>query len=196
MSNMLQDVVGQVDDFSKRVPLSGTVDIYGPTDGFIDGSVYAHIPSINIVTKMVDTRVKFVFTHPEAKLPTKAHDTDTGFDVYATELVTIAPGQSKVVPIGLKLGYITPGYWIMVSPRSGLGFKYNLTVHPGVIDETYRGSLDILVRNLDQNRSYTFNVGDRVAQLIVFRNYNVEVERVDEVEATTRGDKGFGSSGR
>lgn len=163
-----------------------------PTDGFFVNDV----KPFQIQTKFVDAKVEFIKTHEKAVLPTKAHDNDTGFDVHATESVTLTPGQSKVVPIGLKLGYITPGYWILIGSRSGLGFKHNLTAHPGVIDEGYRGSLDILIRNLDQNRSYTFNVGDKVAQLIVFRNYTVEVSEATEAVATARGEKGFGSSGR
>ena len=139
-------------------------------------------------------KLNFKKLHNEAKLPTKAYCNDTGWDVYATEQVTIEPGDSKVIPIGLQLTYITPGYWILIACRSGLGFKHNLTVHHGVIDEGYRGSLDILIRNLDKNKNYTFQKGDKVAQLIVYQNYQADVEWTEQVVESARGEKGFGSS--
>ena len=142
---------------------------------------------------MVD--IKFKKLHDDAKLPTKAHLDDTGWDVYCTETISIEPGESKVVPIGLQLAHITPGFWILVMCRSGLGFKHNLTVHNGVIDSGYRGSLDILVRNLDKTRTFFCNKGDRVAQLVVFQNYISGVDWSTETSETSRGDKGFGSSG-
>ena len=139
-------------------------------------------------------QIKFKALNNDAKLPTKAHIEDTGWDVYCTGDVEVLPGESKVVPIGLQLAYITPGFWIQVACRSGLGFKHNLAVHPGVIDEGYRGSLDILFRNLDQTRTYSFKKGDKVAQLIVYKNELSEVTFTDEISVASRGDKGFGSS--
>jgi len=141
---------------------------------------------------MID--LNFIQLVPDAKLPTKAHDNDTGWDVYCTEEATLNPGESKVVPVGLQLAYITPGYWILIACRSGLGFKHNLTVHHGVIDEGYRGSLDVLVRNLDKTRPYTFRKGDKVAQLVIYPLIQSNVEWAEEVHETKRGEKGFGSS--
>ena len=138
--------------------------------------------------------IKFKKLTDNSILPTKAHINDTGWDVYCTDDISIQPGESKVVPIGLQLAYITPNYWIQVACRSGLGFKHNLAVHPGVIDEGYRGSLDILFRNLDQTRTYNFKRGDKVAQLIVYQNIDSQVEWTDEIVNTIRGEKGFGSS--
>lgn len=140
--------------------------------------------------------LSFKKLHKDAILPTKAHDNDTGWDVYATEEVTVEPGDSKVVPVGLQLAYITPGNWILVACRSGLGFKHNLTVHHGVIDEGYRGSLDILLRNLDKSRPYTFKKGDKIAQLVVYPLIQSNVNWTEEVSESRRGEKGFGSSDR
>lgn len=140
-------------------------------------------------------QIKFKTIFADAKLPTKAHIEDTGWDVYCISDTVITPGESKVVPIGLQLAYITPGYWIQVACRSGLGFKHNLAVHPGVIDEGYRGSLDILFRNLDKTKTHTLKKGDKVAQLIVYKNELSEVSFTDQVVETARGEKGFGSSG-
>jgi len=139
-------------------------------------------------------KISFKSLNTDAKLPTKAHSNDTGWDVYCIDNVDIKPGESKIVPVGLQLAYITPGYWIQVACRSGLGFKHNLAVHPGVIDEGYRGSLDILFRNFDLSKTHSFKKGDKVAQLIVYKNIETLVEWTDQVSETTRGEKGFGSS--
>lgn len=153
-------------------------------------------PGIDLNYDPVEVFVEFIKDHPKAQLPTKAYPGDTGFDVYCVEDTTIGPGESKVVPVGLKLGDITPGYWIMIECRSGLGFKHNLTVHNGVIDNGYRGSLDILVRNLDKQRYYTFREGDKVAQLVIHRNYRTNVGWTDVPTTSYRDAKGFGSSGK
>lgn len=139
-------------------------------------------------------KIKFKAINCDAILPTKAHSNDTGWDVYCTNDVFISPGESKIVPIGLQLADITPGFWIQVACRSGLGFKHNLAVHPGIIDEGYRGSLDILFRNFDLQKTYHFKKGDKVAQLVVFKNEISEVSFTEEVSETKRGEKGFGSS--
>lgn len=141
-------------------------------------------------------KIKFKKTHELAKLPTKNHTTDTGWDVYAVESVTINPGESKVVEIGLTLADITPGYWLQVAPRSGLGFKHNLGVHPGTIDQDYRSGMGILIKNTDLTKPYTFNVGDRCAQLIVYEVIPSECEFTDTITDTVRGANGFGSSGK
>ena len=139
-------------------------------------------------------KVKFVKTHPDAKLPTKNNATDTGFDVYAVESVTIPARGSAVVPVGLKVGYIPEGYWFKVEGRSGLGFKHSLLPHPGIIDNEYRGDCGVKLYNLS-DVEYTINKGDRCAQFVFYLNLNIELE-FGEVKASNRGDKGFGSSGQ
>ena len=82
---------------------------------------------------------RFVKTHPDAQLPKKNNESDTGFDVFSVEEVTIPARSSAVVPVGLKVGYIPEGYWFKVEGRSGLGFKHGILPHPGIIDNGYRG---------------------------------------------------------
>ena len=91
--------------------------------------------------------MKFVKTHEDAKLPERAHDSDSGYDLYSVSEVIVPGDGSVVVPVGLTLGYLTPGWWFRVEPRSGLGFKHNLQPHLGIIDNGYRGDLGVKLYN-------------------------------------------------
>ncbi len=143
---------------------------------------------------MNDVVLKFNKTHADAKLPTKNNTSDTGFDVYCVEDKIIPARGSAVVDVGLDFAFITPGYWVKVEGRSGLGFKYGVSPHPGIIDNGYRGNAGIKLYN-NTDTSYTVNKGDRIAQFVVYKNYDVGVEE-GEKEESDRGNSGFGSSGR
>lgn len=174
----------------------------------------------NITT--LDCEIKFVKTHPDAKLPEKAHSTDNCFDVFAVEDTVIPafgveyeypPGLplglqnysqfkvpvinmgNAVVPIGLTVAYITPGFGFVVKPKSGLGFKHGLMVHAGEFDQNYRGDAGIKVYNTT-SKPYTFKKGDKVAQIKVEKVWNTHITFTDVIDETDRGDGGFGSTGR
>ena len=137
--------------------------------------------------------MKFVKTHPDAKLPERAHDSDSGYDVYSVEQ-TIVPGSgSVVVPVGLTLGYLTPGWWFRVEPRSGLGFKHNLQPHLGIIDNGYRGDLGVKLYNFS-NVNITLNKGTKIAQLVLYPHVTAKVDFIDKAVKADRGDAGFGST--
>lgn len=138
--------------------------------------------------------LKFEKTHPDAKLPTKNHESDTGYDVYCVEDKVVPARGSAVVAVGLKFADIPEGYWIKVESRSGLGFKHGITAHPGIIDNGYRGDAGIKLYNLTDT-DYTVKKGDRIAQFVVYLNIGMQVEE-GNVQETSRGDKGFGSSGK
>lgn len=138
--------------------------------------------------------LKFEKTHEDAQLPKKNHDNDTGYDVFSVEDVTIPARGSAVVSVGLKFAYIPEGYWIKVESRSGLGFKYGISAHPGIIDNGYRGDAGIKLYN-NTDSDYSVKKGDRVAQFVIYFNIHMPVEW-GKVEETSRGEKGFGSSGR
>lgn len=138
--------------------------------------------------------IKFEKTHPDAQLPKKNFDTDSGWDLAAVEN-TVIPGLGQaVVPVGLKLAYLEPGYWLQVGSRSGLSFKSGILAHPGIIDQNYRGDLGVLLYNHRQEQ-YEVKKGDRIAQLVVHYNIHMVVGW-GQVEQTDRGEKGFGSSGK
>ena len=138
--------------------------------------------------------LKFEKCHADAKLPTKNHESDTGYDVYSVEDVVIPAKSSTVVPVGLKFADIPEGYWIKVESRSGLGFKHSIFAHPGIIDNGYRGDAGVKLYNLTDT-DYSINAGDRIAQFAVYMNIPMHIE-FGKVEESVRGDKGFGSSGK
>lgn len=139
--------------------------------------------------------VEFIKVHPDAQLPKKNNEDDTGFDLYCTEDVTVPARGSAVVPVGIKVGYIPPGYWFKIEARSGLGFKYSLHPHFGIIDNPYRGDCGVKIYNLSDS-DYTFKKGDRPAQIVFYLNLDIKVKWGTEAKASSRGEKGFGSSGR
>jgi len=120
-----------------------------------------------------------------------------GMDVCAAvdEPVTLDPGDIRLVPTGLFVA-VPPGYEIQVRPRSGLALKHGLTVTnaPGTIDADYRGEVGIILGNVGRE-PYTITRGMRIAQLVVAAVARAEVQVVDELPGTRRGDGGFGSSG-
>ena len=142
--------------------------------------------------------IKLVKTHPDAVLPT-ANNTengtgDTGFDLVAVETVPIPLGDSAIVPVGLTLADIDPGYWIRIEPRSGLGFKHSLQPHLGVIDNGYRGDLAVKMYNFHARTNALIKKGQKIAQLVVYPLLQPRFEFTDSVTDTARGAKGFGSS--
>ena len=140
-------------------------------------------------------QIKFYKTSSTAILPTKNHSDDIGWDVYADEDVEIIQKQSKVVSIGLGLADIDPTIWLEIKMRSGLGFKYDLDVHHGIIDTGYRGEMGVKIRNLGTS-PYHIRKGDRIAQLIPRLQIHTSVDWADAPTQTKRGTSGFGSSGK
>lgn len=141
-------------------------------------------------------KVRFIKTHKDAIKPQRAHQSDSGYDIYCVEDFVVEPGKSVVVPTGLIVGSVERGYWFKIEARSGLGFKHNIYPHPGIIDNSYRGQLDILLRNVG-NEVYYGKKGDRIAQIVFYPIVNADVVLDQgDVERSDRGDKGFGSSGR
>ena len=146
---------------------------------------------------MVD--IKFLQTHPEAILPSKNDPNpetgDVGYDLFATETTIIPPRGNKLVPVGLKLGYITPGYWFRIEARSGNGFKKKLEPHFGVIDNSYKGNLGILLFS-NSDFPQTIEKGKGVAQFVVYEMIKSKISWIEEKDIipTVRGEKGFGSS--
>jgi dUTP pyrophosphatase len=142
--------------------------------------------------------IKFKATHPDAILPAannkEIYTGDTGYDLVAVENITISSGSSKIVPVGLTVADITPGYWIKIEPRSGLGFKKSLQPHLGVIDNGYRGDLSVKMYNFHDSCDAIIEKGEKIAQLVVYELLQPKCEWATEISESTRGDKGFGSS--
>ena len=143
--------------------------------------------------------IKFKKTNKWAKLPqiniVCPETGDSGSDLHAVDNVNIPANGSAVVPVGLTLAYITPGYWFRIEPRSGLGFKQSIQPHLGIIDNGYRGDMGVKLYNFS-DKDCMIQSGMRIAQLVVYRLYQPEIEWAGDVQHTMRGDKGFGSSGQ
>ena len=135
---------------------------------------------------------------PAAVLPSAAHDGDAGFDLHALEGATLPPGGGRAtVRTGLAIE-LPQRHAGLVLPRSGNAARHGLTLAnaPGLIDEGYRGEVQVLLLNTDRDAEYVVEPGDRIAQLVVVRVETPVVQEVDELGATVRGDGGLGSSGR
>lgn len=132
-----------------------------------------------------------------AGLPLPAYATAgaAGMDVVSAEDVTLAPAARHAVATGLCVA-IPEGYEIQVRPRSGLALKHGITVPntPGTIDSDYRGELKVILINLGAE-PFVIQRGDRVAQLVLAPVVQAAWDEVAELDATERGEGGFGSTG-
>ena len=107
----------------------------------------------------------------------------------------IKPGETKLIPTGIAIA-LPEGYEAQIRPRSGLALKNSLTVlnTPGTIDSDYRGEIGIILINHGQ-KDYIVENGARIAQMIIAKYEQVELEFVQELDETIRGSGGFGSTG-
>ena len=132
-----------------------------------------------------------------AKLPTYAHDTDACADLYASQDITIpAHSLSNMVHTGIRIAL--PENWVLkLEPRSSIGYKSGLRLSNsmGIIDEEYRGEIGILYDNFSDS-DYEIKTGDRIAQCWVEQVHRFKPVKVDILPATTRGEGGFGSTGK
>ena len=127
--------------------------------------------------------------------PKYAKPGDAGIDLRSAIDIWMRPGQIFNVPTGVKVA-IPEGYVGDVRPRSGLASKHGITVinSPGTIDSGYRGVIGVPLVNLGK-KPFAISKGDRIAQLVIAPIAVCDIEIVDELDETERGEGGFGSSG-
>lgn len=136
-----------------------------------------------------------VFLDTDAILPTRAHDTDAGLDLYSKDYIDIQPGGFAVFDTGVHIK-LPAGCYGKIESKSGLNMTKSIVSCGGVIDEGYTGSIWVKLYNLGKSE-YSIDRGDKIAQLIVQPCEYVQVKQVKEWNNDTpRGDKGFGSTGR
>ena len=164
-------------------------------------------------------QVPIELCHDEAKIPQYAHISDSGLDVYALDDVTIKPGETVLVPTGVKVA-LPPGYELQVRPKSGRCVKTKLRVAntPGTVDQGYRDEIKVIVENIEapikdieydfddngnivlksilHGSDFTIGKGEKFAQLVLMEVPKVAFYRVDSVKdiGEDRGG-GFGSTG-
>jgi dUTP pyrophosphatase len=131
----------------------------------------------------------------DAVVPLRAYSGDAGLDLASCERVELAPGERATVGTGLAVA-IPEGYAGYVQPRSGLAAKHGITIvnTPGLVDPGYRGELKVILLNTDATDSFVVEPGMRIAQLVVLEVPGVDPVEVDELPASERGVRGFGSS--
>jgi dUTP pyrophosphatase len=133
--------------------------------------------------------------HPLPKFETEG---SAGMDVRANieDSITLKPLERKLIPTGLFFE-LPLGFEIQVRPRSGLAYKFGITVlnSPGTIDADYRGELGVLLVNLS-NEDFVIQDGERVAQLVIAKHESPELVAVEVLSDTQRGAGGFGSTGK
>lgn len=137
----------------------------------------------------------------EAKLPTRGSEKAAAYDVYAclpdkNAPVTIMPHQTMLIGTGLRMAP-PEGFYVGVYARSGLSSKEGLRPANcvGVIDEDYRGEYLVAVHN-DSEVTRSVRHGNRIAQILLQKRYDMDFEEVDELDTTGRGVGGFGSTGK
>lgn len=130
--------------------------------------------------------------------PTYATEGSAGFDLYCNnpEPVVVKPNEVVKIPTGIKVS-IPEGYFGAVYPRSSTGIKHRITLAntTGIIDSDYRGDIQIFFVN-NSDKEHTIHNGDRLAQMIIQPYVRVEIEVVDSLDETERGEGGIGSTGR
>lgn len=139
----------------------------------------------------MDIQVKKV--HTDAILPSFAHDTDAGMDLYSVEEVVLQPGQRVQVPTGIAMA-IPEGYAGLIWDKSGISHKAGVKTLGGVVDAGYRGEILVGLVNTSDTL-HTFAAGDKIAQMLIQQVMQPALTEVDSLDQTSRGADGFGSTG-
>lgn len=131
-------------------------------------------------------------------MPTKAHESDAGYDLCSVDEVDLPPGGRALVRTGISVA-IPGGYAGFVLPRSGLALRHGVAPvnTPGLIDSGYRGEIMVPLINHDREATFRVEEGMRIAQLVLVRAADALFVQVEALEASAdgRGEGGFGSSG-
>lgn len=149
---------------------------------------------MNIEYKILDPRIGTEIPMPEYATPGSA-----GLDLRAAlpETLDLQPGQTELIPTGIAIHIADPGLAAVIIPRSGLGHKHGIVLGNlvGLIDSDYQGQLFVSCWNRGQ-KNYQIEVGERIAQLVIVPVIQANFQQVDTFDESSRGEGGFGSSGR
>ena len=133
--------------------------------------------------------------HPSIPLPQYHSEGAAGFDLMSAENISAPVGKTILVKTGIACE-IPPGYELQIRPRSGVAYKTGLIIKnsPGTIDSDYRGEIGILIYNTGERFGHYINFGDRIAQAVLCPVVRAEIEEVQELTPSKRGDGGYGST--
>jgi dUTP pyrophosphatase len=130
-------------------------------------------------------------------MPRYQHEGDAGLDLPSRVDYVLEPGERAMIPTGIAVA-IPRGYAGFVLPRSGLAARHGIALvnSPGLVDSGYRGEMAIIMINTDRHEPFQIRRGDRIAQLVIQKVVEATTVRVRELDSTSRGAGGFGSTGR
>lgn len=146
-----------------------------------------------MLDKNVNTKIKKLVE--DAKLPTYASNGDSGADLYSIENRVLRPGERALIRTGIAIA-LPEGHEAQVRSKSGIALKNGVMClnSPGTVDESYRGEVGVILYNSSCN-DYEVKKGEKIAQMVIKPVYQSNFEVVEELDETTRGGKGFGSTG-
>ena len=210
------DLVESIDEINKSIDAIDTLSVM--KKDFLKRIIGILFNTINetegIAKRYISIPVELC--HENAKIPQYAHISDSGVDVYALEDITIHPGETVLVPTGVKVA-LPPGYEIQVRPKSGRALKTKLRVAntPGTIDSGYRDEIKVIIENIEppirditlddegkvasilHGSDYFIGAGEKFCQLVLSEVPKMSFYRVDSVKEVDEIDRGggFGSTG-
>lgn len=162
-------------------------------------------------------QIPFVKCHPDAKMPEYVHPDDSGMDVYAVDDYVIHPGETKLIPTGIKVA-VPNGYEIQIRPKSGRALKTKMRIANsiGTVDAGFRGELQVIIENIEppikditydfddngrpiitsilRGSDMTIGKGEKFAQLVLMEVPKAVLFQVENLDDTERGNGGFGST--
>ncbi|MGQ4649895.1 dUTP diphosphatase [Lyngbya aestuarii] len=144
---------------------------------------------------MQKVKIKILRLVDSASLPKYEHEDDSGLDLFAIEEREIPPGEAMLIGTGISVE-LPQGTEAQIRPRSGLALKHSITVlnTPGTVDAGYRGEIGVILINHSKH-SFKVLKGMKIAQMVVAPVIRAEIEEVDSLSETLRGEGGFGSTG-
>ena len=144
---------------------------------------------------MIEIQIKLL--DQDLPMPRYQHEGDAGLDLPSRIDYVLEPGERAMIPTGLAVA-IPRGYAGFVLPRSGLASRRGISLvnSPGLVDSGYRGEMSIVMINTDKREAFHIKRGDRIAQLVIQRVEEVTLIRTEELDDTSRGAGGFGSTGK
>lgn len=144
---------------------------------------------------MIEIQIKLL--DEDMPMPRYQHEGDAGLDLPSRIDFVLEPGERATIPTGIAVA-IPRGYAGFVLPRSGLAARHGIALvnSPGLVDAGYRGEMAIVMINTDKHEPFHIKRGDRIAQLVIQRVIEATTVQVGELDETSRGEGGFGSTGR
>lgn len=145
--------------------------------------------------EQITVNMEVMLKHPDAKLPFRKRETDAGYDIYSVESTTLQPNRATIIHTGIHIA-APPGFYYTIEGRSSLWMQ-GIFPNRGIIDATYCGEVVVSLVNVNDN-PFQVEVGERIAQIILHRQYDAEFNVVEEFSPcyNERGTDGFGSSGK